>query len=1006
MALFITISARSQQSEVYSDPGNNFRKAVDLYNKEVYSGAQAIFREITSLDPANYPSMVADARFFDAMCDAELQHDNASEKITAFINDYPEHPQSKLAHFYLGRIYFNEGKYRDAMNSFREVRPAQLEKGWLPEYYYKTGYCYLKMNQPGKAKTYLRNAASSGSEYSVEAEYYLAHIAYLEGNYTEAREYFEKLRDDRTYGKDVQLYLLHIDYYLGNYDRILETGPQIVEEATYKTKPEVSRIVGDAYFQYNEYEKALPYLETYYRSSRRSIDRKEHYQLAFTYLKNGMHGDAIGHFQKATGPNDSLTQQSYYFLGICYLETGEKKFAGNAFLSAYKSGIDPEISEESLFNYAKLSIESASTTFNEAVSLLEEYIEKNPYSERKSEAYNLLVDLYINSSDYERALESIRNIDNKTPAIEKAYQQVAFFRAVELFSVNEFAEAIELFKVAAGFDHIPELRARAKYWAGESFYRIDNFWGAIKYFGDFLNDRYAKNTEEYARAHYNLGYTHFKRKEYDKAISQFRAFLKEEGRAEERLVQDAYLRIADAYFINKRYRDAIENYEKATQYGKSGADYALFQKASSEGALGNFRDKINTLKLLDRSFPSSIYNDDALYEIATTYLIINDQPSALNHFDELVKEHPKSSFAIKSLMRSGLIYYNASQYQPAISTFKAVIEKYPGSPESKEALISLRKVYVETGNVNDYYDYASQFSFADVSANERDSVTWSVAEMKYLEGKCDEAIKGFNKYLNDFPQGFYSANAHFYMAECHFKNDRTGQALENYLEVIERPAGQFTETALVRVAGIFLGRKEHEKALQYFEELEQMASYPENKAYARSGMMRCALELGRPREVVEAGKELLASEGITSELVNEVHITLARAYFQLDETENALEEYKTVKELVSNEWAAEAQYHIALLQFSKGEYDTAEESIFELAEKYGAYDYWIAKGFILLSDIYVEKDNLFQARQTLQSIIDNYTGPELGETARQKIRKIEEIENQSTGETGSNEEQY
>jgi hypothetical protein len=48
----------------------------------------------------------------------------------------------------------------------------------------------------------------------------------------------------------------------------------------------------------------------------------------------------------------------------------------------------------------------------------------------------------------------------------------------------------------------------------------------------------------------------------------------------------------------------------------------------------------------------------------------------------------------------------------------------------------------------------------------------------------------------------------------------------------------------------------------------------------------------------------------------------------------------------------------------------------------------VAKGFILLSDVYVKKENNFQAKQTLQSIIDNYEGQELVVIAREKLNAI------------------
>jgi hypothetical protein len=66
----------------------------------------------------------------------------------------------------------------------------------------------------------------------------------------------------------------------------------------------------------------------------------------------------------------------------------------------------------------------------------------------------------------------------------------------------------------------------------------------------------------------------------------------------------------------------------------------------------------------------------------------------------------------------------------------------------------------------------------------------------------------------------------------------------------------------------------------------------------------------------------------------------------------------------------------------------AEERVHTLQEKFAAYDYWVAKGFILLSDVFVKNGNEFQARQTLQSVLDNYKGPELGAIAKEKLDSL------------------
>ena len=57
---------------------------------------------------------------------------------------------------------------------------------------------------------------------------------------------------------------------------------------------------------------------------------------------------------------------------------------------------------------------------------------------------------------------------------------------------------------------------------------------------------------------------------------------------------------------------------------------------------------------------------------------------------------------------------------------------------------------------------------------------------------------------------------------------------------------------------------------------------------------------------------------------------------------------------------------------------------------------------ILLSDIYRKKGNLFQARATLQSIIDNYEGDDLLELCNKKILEID-FQNKKQQKEESNE---
>jgi TolA-binding protein len=152
--------------------------------------------------------------------------------------------------------------------------------------------------------------------------------------------------------------------------------------------------------------------------------------------------------------------------------------------------------------------------------------------------------------------------------------------------------------------------------------------------------------------------------------------------------------------------------------------------------------------------------------------------------------------------------------------------------------------------------------------------------------------------------------------------------------------------------------------------------------------MQCNYALKRYGLAIQSGQKLLAVDKLPENLQAEAHITLARSAYALTNTDLARKEYQETVKLSKNEIAAEAKYMLAQLDFENAKYDECEKTVFALSENYASYDYWVAKGFLLLSDVYVKKGNTFQAKQTLQSIIDNYEGKDLVDEARTKLAAI------------------
>ncbi len=669
------------------------------------------------------------------------------------------------------------------------------------------------------------------------------------------------------------------------------------------------------------------------------------------------------------------------------------KFAQNAFLKAYKLNTKPEVTTDALYSYIKLTIEAGGDPLNDPVKIINTFLERNPSGPRTSEAYDLLAQLYMTSNNYSAALQSIEKSGKPNSKLAGVYQQLAFWQGIEYFNRNAYTDAVSYFDKALLYIPDKQLKLQTLFWKADAQYRQKQFSDAARGFRRFLQSPGAAQSELYGLAAYNLAYANFNQKQYSAAIQEFQQFLKQSGQRAD-LVNDAKLRLADSYFILKNYNTAINWYQKVISNGGNNADYALYQMAFSHGAQGDFDKKISTLYKLVSTYKKSLLYAEALYEMASTYSVIGNQRQAIVYFDKLVKEKPRTTFAKKGLVKMGFLYYNNNQYDRAIATLKKVVEKYPASLEAKEALNTLQNIYMDQGRVEDYFAYAKGLDFVQVSVSEEDSLTFTTAENYFIDNDCGRAIPAFKKYLQQFPDGGFVLSATHYLSVCAEKQGDEAGALAYYKQILSFPDNQYTVPALLKVARAYYDKKEYVASYDNYKRLGELAENKGMVLEARDVLMRCAFLNGDYNDARKQAAELLKTENVTEDQIVYAHYVLARSALELRQPAEAEKEFRIVDRLSSSELGAEAKYEVALNVYRQNKLDEAENIIYEMPAQYPGYDYWIAKSFILLADIYVARDNIFQAEQTLQSVIENYPGDDLKEVARGKLERLKPPEEQ------------
>ena len=981
-------SVIAQRTELYKAPYAAYLRASDLFVKEKYGPAQKSFLNIIETIEDKNSEMRINAEYYTAVCAIELFNNDAEHLMKKFIEEHPENLKVRFAYYQLGRHLYYKRRYSEAVEWFDKVDVYDLSDKEKHEYYFKLGYSSFKLDNIEKAKKAFYEIVNIPNKYFIPANYYYAHIAYTEGNYETALTGFQKVSNDKAFGAIAPYYITQIYYYQKKYNKLLEYAPDFVEKATTKRAPEIAKITGIAYYEQGKYAEAVPFLEKFQKNYRGSVTREDHYQLGFAHYMAKEYEKAIPAFEHITGEQDSLAQNAYYHLADCYLKADKKQFAMNTFYQAYKMDFNPEIKENALFNYAKLSYELAFDPYNGAIAAFQEYLNTYPNSKKADEARHYLVNLYLNTKNFKAALASIEQINDKDLKIKGAYQKITYYRGVEYFIASNYDSAMVMFDKSLQYKEDESITARTLYWKGEAYYRQDKYGEAKNFYKAFLLSPGAFSLPLYYKAHYNIGYAFFKKKKYEDAIISFRKYLNNKDNEKPKMVADSYLRLGDSYFISKKYADAIDYYSEAYKIKALDADYALFQRAVAYGVLSNFSSKILSLQQLLKEFPNSAYTDDAKYELANTYMIQDKNEEALQHFNQVVANYPLSSYAKKSLLKIGLIHYNQDKNNQALKSLKKVVNDFPGTAESKEALQTIENIYIAINKAEEFFDYAKTIPFANVSNKDQDSITYIAIENRFMEGDCQSALVGFGNYIDKFANGVFLLNAHYYRAECLKQSNKYNEAIKDYEYVVRQPQSKFTENALLSAANIHYHQKNFSKALEYYQQLARSAEYPKNITKAEIGIMRSNYKLLKFEDAIVSADQVLENEKIEAEIKNESYLIKGISAMKSNDIAKAQTALKKTAKQSQGIYGAQANYYLAKLYFDQEQYEDAQSYIFKVIDNYSAYNYWFAKSFILLADYYEKTGNKFQAKQTLQSIIDNYDGDELLETAHQKLNKL------------------
>lgn len=207
----------------------------------------------------------------------------------------------------------------------------------------------------------------------------------------------------------------------------------------------------------------------------------------------------------------------------------------------------------------------------------------------------------------------------------------------------------------------------------------------------------------------------------------------------------------------------------------------------------------------------------------------------------MLGKYPESPVSRKAAAEIGLLYYQNDDYDRAIEAYKHVVTQYPGSEEARLAMRDLKSIYVDANRVDEFAALAAQMpGEIRFEPSEQDSLTYIAAEKVYMKGEAAPAKESFTRYLQSYPGGAFSLNAHYYLCVIGKEQKDDEAVLEHAGKLLEYPDNPYSEEALLMHGEILFNRQQYDLALADYKKLQAKATTQSAASLALS--VYCAVE--------------------------------------------------------------------------------------------------------------------------------------------------------------------
>ncbi|MCC5936663.1 MAG: tetratricopeptide repeat protein [Lunatimonas sp.] len=962
-----------------------FHDALELYQKDQFAASKIAFTRLLAMDLSESKQVASS--YYLASSALKSENPDGPSMLETFIVNHPNEPLGNEAAIELGNHFFLARNYPKAIEAYRRIDADFLYGEKKAEVLFKTGYAFFMLKNYRESIQYLEEAKRYRSDYLADA-YYYAGYAYMEQKQDEqAIRDFKEAEKARAYSGKVPYMLASIYYKRQQYDELIAYAPGILDRQGLEKKEGIQLLLAEAYFERRNHEQAAQNYAAFTAANKGRLTREQQYKAGVSHYHVGRYAEASNYFKEVALGNDRLGQVSSYYLGHAYIKLNNPQFASNSFSAAFKADFDPQIKEEALFNYAKVNLERGS--FQDAVNALDTYLEQYRNGPHAREAENLLSDALINTNNYLRAIEHMDKMPNKSERIKAAYQKVAFYQAMVYYRDGKYGSALQMLNKSQTYPIDKNLAVQTQFWKGETHAANNKLDEAIKAYEAVISMRPNARDPSLIKTHYGLGYAYFNTQRYSQAEGQFKAYTDKLRNSRDREnYDDALIRLGDVYYVQKKFRDALDTFNRAIRENNPYTDYAYFRV----GVIHNFENRNNeAIEQLNRvisGFPTSRYFEDALFQRAQINMEMTRYEDARAGFSELISNRANSPFIPYALEGRAVANYSIRDYEGAIRDYKAILDNHPNAANVESALVGLQESLTLQGRAGEFSTYLANYKRTNPGSSSLQTLEFETAKNLFFNQSYSEAIRSFENFIRSYPNVTQVPEAQFFIGDSYFRLGDKNKALEYFYLVEKTQEVSLKNRAIQRIGTLEFEKGNYTEAIRFLRVSVRNARTKLDEYESLNSLMDAFYRTKQYDSATVYANRIIGLGDITIDATPKALLVKGKSQLEKGQVNDARNTFKELYSTFKTVQGAEALYLMALSFHDANMFAASNDLIFDESQPFGPYDFWYGKQFILLAKNYLKLNETFQAKATLESIVENSPNDQVKEEARQLLRTI------------------